>query len=70
MLGRLTGRAAAAGADLRTVGASMRASRRRRVAVVDDAGRLVGLLCLKRDFSGFCSDADVLARGQERGGCG
>lgn len=66
VLGRLAGRAVAAGADLRTVGASMRASRRRRLAVVDDAGRLVGLLCLKRDFSGFCSDADVSAREHER----
>ncbi len=35
----------------------------RRLAVVDDAGRLLGLLCLKRDLTGFCSDAGIAARG-------
>src|SRR5262245_20350958 len=30
--------------------------RRRRLAVVDRAGRLLGLLCLKRDGTGYCSD--------------
>jgi len=34
----------------------------RRLAVVDDSGHLLGLLCLKRRLSGFCSDADVAAR--------
>jgi CBS domain-containing protein len=34
----------------------------RRLAVVDDSGRLLGLLCLKRRLTGFCSDADVAAR--------
>lgn len=34
----------------------------RRAAVVDADGRLVGLLCLKRRRTGFCSDADVAAR--------
>ena len=34
----------------------------RRRAVVDDDGRLVGLLCLKRRGNGFCSDDDVAAR--------
>lgn len=34
----------------------------RRRAVVDDAGRLVGLLCLKRHRHTFCSDEDVAAR--------
>ena len=34
----------------------------RRAAVVDAGGRLVGLLCLKRRRTGFCSDADVAAR--------
>ncbi|GAA4369459.1 hypothetical protein [Nocardioides caricicola] len=38
------------------------ASGDRRRAVVDREGRLVGLLCLKRRMSGFCSDADVAAR--------
>jgi len=33
-----------------------------RLAVVDAAGLLLGLLCLKRRRTGFCSDADVAAR--------
>ncbi|WP_243058401.1 hypothetical protein [Nocardioides sp. SR21] len=38
------------------------ASGDRRRAVVDREGRLLGLLCLKRRLSGFCSDRDVAAR--------
>jgi hypothetical protein len=34
----------------------------RRRAVVDHSGRLLGLLCLKRRLTGFCSDNDVAAR--------
>lgn len=34
----------------------------RRLAVVDGSGLLVGLLCLKRKLTGFCSDADIAAR--------
>ena len=34
----------------------------RRRAVVDDSGRLLGLLCLKQRLTGFCSDDDVAAR--------
>ena len=34
----------------------------RRRAVVDREGRLLGLLCLKRGQTGFCSDAEVAAR--------
>lgn len=34
----------------------------RRLAVVDDGGGLLGLLCLKRRLTGFCSDADIAAR--------
>jgi CBS domain-containing protein len=33
------------------------ASRNRRVIVVDDEGNLLGLLCLKRDRSGFCGSS-------------
>ncbi|MBB3045470.1 CBS domain-containing protein [Nocardioides sp. LMS-CY] len=39
----------------------------RRLAVVDGEGRLVGLLCLKRRRTGFCSDADVAARAADAG---
>jgi CBS domain-containing protein len=38
----------------------------RRLAVVDDSGRLLGLLCLKRRLTGFCSDSDVAARAADR----
>ncbi|MGQ0465290.1 MAG: CBS domain-containing protein [Sporichthyaceae bacterium] len=34
----------------------------RRRAVVDEDGILLGLLCLKRSWRGFCSDANVLER--------
>ena len=34
----------------------------RRLAVVDDDGQLLGLLCLKRRLNGFCSDLDIAAR--------
>jgi CBS domain-containing protein len=34
----------------------------RRLAVVDEHGRLLGLLCLKRRRTGFCSDDDLRAR--------
>ncbi|TQL69779.1 CBS domain protein [Nocardioides albertanoniae] len=40
-------------------------ARLRRLAVVDDDRRLLGLLCLKRDRSGFCSDHGVRARAAE-----
>lgn len=38
----------------------------RRRAVVDDEGTLLGLLCLKHDLVGFCSDADVAGRAADR----
>jgi hypothetical protein len=38
----------------------------RRVAVVDADGSLLGLMCLKQRRIGFCSDADVAARSQDR----
>jgi CBS domain-containing protein len=41
----------------------------RRLAVVDEHGSLLGLLCLKRHLGGFCSDADVAARAADRSGC-
>lgn len=37
-------------------------SRTRRLAVVGQVGELLGLLCLKRRGSGFCSDDDVTSR--------
>lgn len=45
--------------------AQMRATGVRRLAVVVE-DRLLGLLCAKRDHSGFCSDEGVAARAAER----
>lgn len=39
----------------------------RRVAVVDAAGSLLGLMCLKQRGSGFCSAADVPSRCRHTG---
>lgn len=44
----------------------MLAEDRRRLAVVDGDGSLLGLLCLKRRLTGFCSDADVADRAADR----
>lgn len=38
----------------------------RRLAVVDADGTLLGLLCLKRRHTGFCTDEDVNARATAR----
>lgn len=46
--------------------AVLQAAGRRRLAVVDDDGTLLGLLCLKRSGLGFCSDAGVAARAAEQ----
>ncbi|SFM63509.1 CBS domain-containing protein [Pseudonocardia ammonioxydans] len=64
--GALGDRVVAPADDLRATWDAMAAAGRRRVAVADDAGRLVGLLCLKRSGRGFCSDAGIQARIDER----
>ena len=38
----------------------------RRTAVIAECGRLMGLLCLKRSGLGFCTEADIQARANER----
>jgi len=38
----------------------------RRSAVMDDSGRLLGLLCLTRRLTRFCTENDVAARASER----
>jgi CBS domain-containing protein len=60
--GTLAGRVVHPGADLAATHRSMLGQGRRRLAVVDADGMLLGLLCLKRSSLGFCSDADVAAR--------
>ena len=61
-LGRLKSRVVAPDADLDQMWRAMLGSGRRRLAVVAADGTLRGLLCLKRDGTGFCSDPDVRAR--------
>jgi CBS domain-containing protein len=65
-LGTLRGRTAAPDAELTVVQGAMQAAGRRRVAVVDDVGNVLGLLCLKRSGTGFCSDAGIRARAADR----
>ncbi len=63
-LGTLSGRTAGPAEPLRPVTARLLRDRRRRLAVIDDSGRLLGLLCLKRDGTGYCSDEGIRARSQ------
>lgn len=66
-LGTLVGRTAGPHEEIAVVMTAMRIDERRRLAVVDRSGRLLGLLCLKRDGSGFCSDEGIRNRAIERG---
>ena len=63
---RLHGRSVALDEPAEDVRLRLIAHGQRRLAVVDDAGALAGLLCLKRKLTGFCTDADVTARAAER----
>lgn len=62
--GRLYGRTIPAEASLAEAHRAMIGTGRRRAAVTNADGRLLGLLCLKASRSGFCSDQDVSARRQ------
>ena len=61
-LGRLAGRTVPSGACLAELHRTMIATGRRRAAVTNADGRLLGLLCLKASQTGFCSEQDVRAR--------
>jgi hypothetical protein len=61
-VGTLAGRVVRPGEPAGAALASMRATGRRRLAVISDDGTLVGLLCLKASGRGFCSDDDVASR--------
>jgi len=61
-LGTLTGRTACPAQPLGSVTAALVRDRRRRLAVVDDSGHLLGLLCLKKDGTGCCSDDSIRER--------
>jgi len=63
---RLRGRVVRADVAAEEARGALHEAGRRRLAVVDDSGRLLGLLCLKRDGTGFCTDAGVRARRAER----
>jgi CBS domain-containing protein len=65
-LGRLHHRVISPGEALEQARVAMLDQGRRRLAVVDDRGSLLGLLCLKRTGLGFCADTDVRARAAER----
>lgn len=66
-LGRLAGRTISPDQSLAWAAIRLRHEGRRRLAVVDATGHLLGLLCRKRDGSGFCSDSGVRARADEVG---
>jgi len=65
-VGTLSGRTVGPAEPLASATARLRRAHRRRLAVVDHEGRLLGLLCLKRDGSGYCCDSGVRARADER----
>jgi len=63
-LGKLIGRTARLTDPLGVATATLLREGRRRLAVVDDSGRLLGLLCLKQDGTGYCSDEGIRERAQ------
>jgi predicted transcriptional regulator len=65
-VGLLRGRTIGPDASLSEAISAMRLAARRRLAVVDRSGALLGLLCLKASGDGFCSDRTVRERREER----
>jgi len=63
-LGTLIGRTAGPADPLGAVTAMLLREGRRRLAIVDGSGQLLGLLCLKRDGTGYCSDEGIRERAQ------
>jgi len=61
-LGRLADRTVPPTAPLEATHQHMLNTGRRRLAVVDEDRRLLGLLCLKSTSAGFCSEQGVRAR--------
>lgn len=66
--GTLFGRVVDADTEMDDAWNLLNRERRRRLAVVDETGRLIGLLCLKRSRRGFCSDVGIASRADERAG--
>lgn len=65
-IGTLIGRTVGPDGDVEDAHRAMLLRGHRRVAVVDEHMHLLGLLCLKRSRSGFCTDAGVAALRAER----
>jgi hypothetical protein len=65
-LGRISGRVTTATTPLAEARRVLDDTGGRRLAVVDERGALLGLLCLNRKRTGYCSDDDVDARARER----
>lgn len=66
-LGTLVDRTVGPTAPLEAVRQQMTDAGRRRLAVIDEQHRLLGLLCLRRGRDGFCSDQDLRSRLVEAG---
>jgi CBS-domain-containing membrane protein len=64
-LGTLDGRTAGPADPLAAATATLLREGRRRLAVVDESGRLLGLLCLTRNGTGYCSDEGIGERAAE-----
>jgi CBS domain-containing protein len=63
---RLEGRTVAPEVSAEAVRSRLVATGHRRLAVVADTRRLLGLVCLKREQTGFCSDEGVANRAAGR----
>jgi CBS-domain-containing membrane protein len=63
-LGTLAGRTAGPADPLDAATATLLREGRRRLAVVDDRGRLLGLLCLTKTGAGYCTDEGIRERAQ------
>ncbi|MBO0841309.1 MAG: hypothetical protein J2O49_10880 [Sciscionella sp.] len=67
-VGTLDGRTITPDTPLTPTHALMRRRGMRRLAVVDESMRLLGLLCLKQSLAGFCTDDGVAAMRRARAG--
>ena len=63
---RLSGRTVAVDLPAETARKFLMALGQRRLAVMDEGGMLVGLLCLKSRLTGFCGATDIASRAAER----
>lgn len=66
LLGQLYDRVTTGAEPLELVYQRMHATGQRRLAVIDQDGALLGLLCLKRSRTGFCSEHDIRDRAAEQ----